>query len=40
MLPASEMTPGRKVRIEVSIEGRDDRKSTRLVEAPFVGPGH
>lgn len=39
MLPANEMQPGLKVQIRISIEGREDRKSSRLVEASFVGPG-
>jgi len=38
MLPVDEMKPGLKVQIQISIEGREDRKSSRLVEAPFVGP--
>jgi hypothetical protein len=33
------MRPGVKVQVKISMEGRDGRKSSRLVEAPFVGPG-
>ncbi len=39
MLPAEQMKPGLKMRLRISIEGREDRKSQRVVEAPFVGPG-
>jgi hypothetical protein len=33
------MRPGLKVQVTISMEGHDGRKSSRLVEAPFVGPG-
>jgi hypothetical protein len=33
------MRPDLKVQLKISMEGHDDRKSSRLVEAPFVGPG-
>jgi polyferredoxin len=39
VLPTDEMRPGLKVQVEISMEGREDRKARRLVEAPFVGPG-
>jgi polyferredoxin len=39
IFPADQMRPGLKVQIRISMEGRDDRKASRLVEAPFVGPG-
>jgi cytochrome c oxidase accessory protein FixG len=39
VLPESEMKPGLKVKLTISMEGNDDRKGTRVVEAPFVGPG-
>ena len=39
VLPASQMRPGLKAQLTISIEGRDDGKSSRLVEVPFVGPG-
>jgi hypothetical protein len=38
ILPADQMRPGLKVQVTISMEGRDDRKASRLVEAPFVGP--
>lgn len=38
MLPIDEMKPGLKVRIRISIAGREDRKASRVVEASFVGP--
>jgi len=38
ILPADEMRPGLKVQVTISMEGRDDSKASRLVEAPFVGP--
>jgi hypothetical protein len=39
ILPADQMRRGLKVQLTISMEGRDDRKASRLVEAPFVGPG-
>jgi cytochrome c oxidase accessory protein FixG len=40
MLPAEQMKPGIKIRLTISMEGRgEERKGTRIVEAPFVGPG-
>jgi len=39
ILPREQMRPGLKVQLTISMEGRDDRKASRLVEAPFVGPG-
>jgi polyferredoxin len=39
VLPVSQIRPGLKVQLTISIEGRDDGKSSRLVEVPFVGPG-
>jgi cytochrome c oxidase accessory protein FixG len=39
MLPADQMKPGIKLRLTISMEGNDGRKGTRIVEAPFVGPG-
>jgi polyferredoxin len=38
MIPADQMRPDLTVQVTISMEGRDDRKSSRLVEAPFVGP--
>ncbi|MGB5808967.1 MAG: cytochrome c oxidase accessory protein CcoG [Polyangiales bacterium] len=39
MIPSDQMEPGLKLRVRIAIEGRDDTKSTRIVEAPLVGPG-
>jgi cytochrome c oxidase accessory protein FixG len=39
VLPVEKMTPGLKMKLTISMEGREDRKSRRVVEAPFVGPG-
>ena len=39
ILPQDKMRPGLKLQLTISMEGRDDRKASRLVEAPFVGPG-
>jgi cytochrome c oxidase accessory protein FixG len=39
ILPTDRMQPGLKLKLTIAIEGRNDRKSSRLVEAPFVGPG-
>ena len=39
MLSADEMKPGIKLRLTISMEGHDERKGSRIVEAPFVGPG-
>jgi polyferredoxin len=39
LLAADQMRSGLKVQLKISMEGRDDRKSSRLIEAPFVGPG-
>jgi cytochrome c oxidase accessory protein FixG len=39
VLPVEEMKPGLKMQLAISMEGREDRKSRRVVEAPFVGPG-
>jgi hypothetical protein len=33
------MKPGIKLRLSISMEGNEGSKGTRLVEAPFVGPG-
>ena len=38
-LPADQMKPGIKMRLSISMEGNEGRKGTRIVEAPFVGPG-
>lgn len=38
MLPLEDMRPGLRVRLRISIEGSSDDKSSRVVEAPFVGP--
>jgi Cu2+-exporting ATPase len=38
VFPADQMRPGLNVQLTISMEGRDDDKSSRLVEAPFVGP--
>jgi cytochrome c oxidase accessory protein FixG len=38
-LPADQMRPGIKMRLSISMEGNEGRKGTRIVEAPFVGPG-
>ncbi|MGB5547817.1 MAG: FixG Ig-like domain-containing protein, partial [Polyangiales bacterium] len=38
ILPRDQMRPGLKLRLTISMEGRDDRKASRVVEAPFVGP--
>ncbi len=38
MVPAEEMKPGLKVRVQISMEGRTDRKARRVMEAAFVGP--
>ena len=38
MSPLAEQRPGLKIRLSVSMKGRDDDESTRIVEAPFVGP--
>lgn len=39
VLPADQMRPDLKVRLTISMEGREGRKASRVVEAPFVGPG-
>ena len=39
VLPTKQMRPGLKARVTISMQGRNDRKSSRVVEAPFVGPG-
>lgn len=39
ILPAEDMKPGTMLRLKISMEGREEGKGTRLVEAPFVGPG-
>ncbi len=39
MLPADQMRPGIKLELTISMEGHDGRKGTRIIEAPFVGPG-
>jgi hypothetical protein len=39
ILPAEKMKPGIKARLTISMEGHDGRKGSRIVEAPFVGPG-
>ena len=39
MLPADQMKPGIKIKLSISMDGHDGRKGTRVVEAPFVGPG-
>jgi cytochrome c oxidase accessory protein FixG len=39
VLPLEEMEPGLRMQLAISMEGREDRKSRRVVEAPFVGPG-
>ena len=39
VLPVSEMKPGIKLKMTIAMEGREDGKGTRVVEAPFVGPG-
>ena len=38
-LPAEQMKPGIKMKVTISMEGNEGRKGTRIVEAPFVGPG-
>lgn len=39
VLPVEEMKPGLQMQLAISMEGREDRKSRRVVQAPFVGPG-
>jgi cytochrome c oxidase accessory protein FixG len=39
VLPVSEMKPGIKLKMTIAMEGREAGKGTRVVEAPFVGPG-
>ena len=40
MLPADQIQPGLKVRVRIAVEGEDGGgESSRVVEAPFVGPG-
>jgi cytochrome c oxidase accessory protein FixG len=39
VLPAGQVRPDLKVQLTISMEGREDRKASRLVEAPFIGPG-
>lgn len=39
VLPADRMRPGLELRLTISMEGNETRKGTRIVEAPFVGPG-
>jgi len=39
VLPADQMKPGIQMRLSISMEGNEGRKGTRIVEAPFVGPG-
>lgn len=39
ILPVDRMQPGLKVRLTISMEGRNDEKGRRVIEAPFVGPG-
>ncbi len=38
ILPRDQMRPGLELELTISMEGRDDRKSSRVVGAPFVGP--
>jgi cytochrome c oxidase accessory protein FixG len=38
MLPQDQMHPGLELKLSISMEGRDDRKGSRVVGAPFVGP--
>ncbi len=38
-LPAERVAPGLKARLTVSMEGKEGRHASRVVEAPFVGPG-
>jgi len=39
VLPSDQMRPGLEIQLTISMEGHDDRKASRVVEAPFVGPG-
>jgi cytochrome c oxidase accessory protein FixG len=39
VLPQNEMTPGLEVQLTVAMEGNEEGKGTRIVRAPFVGPG-
>ena len=38
ILPQDKMRPGLELKLSISMEGRDDRKGSRVVGAPFVGP--
>jgi len=38
ILPREQMRPGLALKLTISMEGRDDSKSSRIVGAPFVGP--
>jgi cytochrome c oxidase accessory protein FixG len=38
VLPEDQMQPGLKVQVTISMDGHEGRKSSRVVEAPFVGP--
>ncbi len=39
VLPVDQMRPGLELRLSISMEGNESGKGTRIVEAPFVGPG-
>lgn len=39
VLPQDEMKPGLEVQLTITMEGNEEGKGTRVVRAPFVGPG-
>lgn len=39
VLPGEQMRPGIMLRLTISMEGHEGRRATKVVEAPFVGPG-
>ena len=39
VLPEDQMKPGLEVQVTITMEGNEGRKGTRVVKAPFVGPG-
>jgi polyferredoxin len=38
VLPAEQMRPDLKLKLTISMEGHDEKRATKVVEAPFVGP--
>jgi cytochrome c oxidase accessory protein FixG len=38
VLPAEQMRPDLKLKLTTSMEGHDEKRATKVVEAPFVGP--